>query len=124
VTKRPEGTRDDTGKERVRRRVRPGPLQRRATREGMQLALWQARGAFVPQETYMRHADRPTGPGKPLRERRDAVDEQEEIDEMETDAAPDATPPGDPGENARHADRNSHTDTAKDGAGDNASGGS
>jgi len=72
----------------------------------------------------MRHADRPSGPGKPIRERTDAVDEQEEIDEMEADAAGELPAPGDPGENARHADRNAHADTADDGAGDKASGGS
>ena len=35
-----------------------------------------------------------------------------------------ACAPGDPGENARHADRNAHANSAHDGAGDNASGGS
>src|SRR5947208_1634757 len=33
------------------------------------------------KETSMRHADRPSGPGKPLKERRDAVTAQEETDE-------------------------------------------
>ena len=71
----------------------------------------------------MRHADTPSGPGKPLKERRDAVTAQEESDEMAADAAGDAEPPGDPGESARHADRNAHANTGRDGAGDNASGG-
>ena len=68
----------------------------------------------------MRHADTPSGPGKPIDERRDAVTAQEEADEMAADAA-DA--PVDAGENARHADRNAHADEGRDGAGDNASGG-
>jgi hypothetical protein len=71
----------------------------------------------------MRHADRPSGPGKPLKERRDATTAQEESDEMAADAAGDAEPPGDPGESARHADRNAHAGSDRDGAGDNASGG-
>ena len=71
----------------------------------------------------MRHADRPSGPGKPINERRDATAAQEESDEMAVDAAGDAEPPVDPGENARHADRNAHADSERDGAGDNASGG-
>jgi len=70
----------------------------------------------------MRHADRPSGPGKPIKERRDATAAQEESDEMAADAAGDAEPPGDPGENARHADRNAHAKADRDGAGDNASG--
>jgi len=72
----------------------------------------------------MRHADRPSGPGKPIRERTEAVAEREELDEMEADAAGEAPAPGDPGENARHADRNAHAEDDGDGAGDNASGGS
>ena len=71
----------------------------------------------------MRHADRPSGPGKPIKERRDATVAQEESDEMAADSAGEAQPPGDPGESARHADRNAHADSARDGAGDNASGG-
>lgn len=71
----------------------------------------------------MRHADRPSGPGKPIKERRDATAAQEESDEMAADAAGDAEPPVDPGESAHHADRNAHADSDRDGAGDNASGG-
>ena len=71
----------------------------------------------------MRHADRPSGPGKPIKERRDATAAQEESDEMAADSAGDAEPPGDPGEKARHADRNAHANVDRDGAGDNASGG-
>jgi len=67
----------------------------------------------------MRHADTPSGPGKPMRERRDAVTAQEEVDEMAEDAAT----PVDAGEDARHADRNAHADRDRNGAGDNASGG-
>ena len=52
----------------------------------------------------MRHADRPSGPGKPTRERRDAVTAQEEADEM----AEDAGTPVDAEEDAQHADRNAH----------------
>ena len=71
----------------------------------------------------MRHADTPAGPGKPLRERTEAVTEQEEIDEME--AAPgDDTGSGVADENARHADRNAHGKEGRDGAGDDAGGGS
>jgi len=72
----------------------------------------------------MRNADSPSGPGKPLNERRDAVTEQEESDELAADNAGVADVPGDPGENARHADRNAHANSASDGGGDNASGGS
>ena len=72
----------------------------------------------------MRHADRPSGPGKPLKERAEAVTEQEGIDEMEGGARPDSPLGGPADRNARHADRNAHADTARDGAGDNASGGS
>ena len=72
----------------------------------------------------MRHADRPSGPGKPLTERRDAVAEQEEIDEMDTDL-PDRPQPGaDLAEGARHADRNAHAESDRDQGGDNAQGGS
>ena len=71
----------------------------------------------------MRHADTPSGPGKPIKERRDAVTAQEEADEMAADAEGDREPPGDPGENARHADRNAHANSDRDGAGYNASGG-
>jgi hypothetical protein len=71
----------------------------------------------------MRHADKPSGPGKPLKERRDATTAQEQSDEMAADAAGEAEPPGDPGESARHADRNAHANEGRDGAGDNASGG-
>jgi hypothetical protein len=65
----------------------------------------------------MRHADAPSGPGKPLNERRDAVAAQEESDEMAADDAGQADAPGDPGENARHADRNAHANPP--GGGDN-----
>ena len=73
----------------------------------------------------MRHADRPSGPGKPLKERRDAVTAQEETDELEADTSPTAPLPEDAGRNARHADRNAHRGgDDRDGAGDNADGGS
>jgi hypothetical protein len=76
------------------------------------------------KENAMRHADRPSGPGKPLTERRDAVAEQEEIDEMDA-GQPDAPQPGsDPAAAARHADRDAHAGSDRDGAGDNAEGGS
>jgi hypothetical protein len=70
----------------------------------------------------MRHADRPSGPAKPLNERREAVTQPEELDELATDSG--APEPEDAGENARHADRNAHANTDRDGAGDNAGGGS
>jgi hypothetical protein len=70
----------------------------------------------------MRHADRPSGPGKPLVERREATTEQEELDELAADT--EGREPEDAAENARHADRNAHSNTGRDGGGDNASGGS
>jgi len=70
----------------------------------------------------MRHADRPSGPGKPLRERQDAVTATEESDELAADLDPELSIPADPGESARHADRNAHANRDK-GDGDNASGG-
>ena len=70
----------------------------------------------------MRNADSPSGPGKPLNERRDAVTQQEEIDEMDSGVTPDTPLEGEPDVNARHADRNAHANTPRDGAGDNASG--
>lgn len=54
----------------------------------------------------MRHADRPSGPGNPLKERREAVTEQEEIDELEAETSPTAPLADDPGASARHAERN------------------
>jgi hypothetical protein len=42
---------------------------------------------------------------------------------MEGDAKPDTPLTGEADQNARHADRNAHANTARDGAGDNASGG-
>ena len=73
----------------------------------------------------MRHADRPSGPGKPLKERRDAVTAQEETDELEADDGSTSPPAGDPTRSARHADRKAHVGgAARDGAGDNADGGS
>ncbi|NUZ06635.1 hypothetical protein [Piscinibacter koreensis] len=62
-----------------------------------------------------RHADTPSGPGKPLAERRDAVAEQEELDEMQQDESADSQ--GDAIENARHADRNAHSNTDSDNRG-------
>ena len=56
----------------------------------------------------MRHADRPSGPGNPLKERREAVTEQEEIDELEAETQPTIPLADDPGASARHADRNAH----------------
>jgi len=52
----------------------------------------------------MRHADTPSGPGKPTRERSDAVTAQEEADEMAEDAGTTV----DAEEDARRADRNAH----------------
>jgi len=71
----------------------------------------------------MRHADRPSGPGKPLRERHDAVTAAEETDELAAERDPGLAIPADPGETARHADRNAHANRDKS-DGDNASGGS
>ena len=71
----------------------------------------------------MRHADRPSGPGKPLQERRDAVTAQEETDELAADDGSMPPTAEDPVRAARHADRNAHVGgAARDGAGDNADG--
>jgi hypothetical protein len=72
----------------------------------------------------MRHADRPAGPGRPLTERRDATTEAEELEETVEDLDPDVPVPEDAGRDARHADRNAHVKPGRDGAGDNAEGGS
>ena len=66
----------------------------------------------------MRHADTPSGPGKPTRERRDAVTAQEEVDEMAQDAGTALDAEAD----ARHADRNAHGNRDRDGSGDDAGG--
>jgi hypothetical protein len=61
----------------------------------------------------MPHANRPSGPGKPINERRDSVAEQEELDELSGDnstpgaaAEPEST---DAGPGARNAERAAHT---------------
>ena len=73
----------------------------------------------------MRQADRPSGPGKPLKERRDAVTAQEETDELEADDGSTSPQADDPTPRARHAARNAHVGgAARDGAGDNADDGS
>lgn len=60
----------------------------------------------------MPHANRPSGPGKPINERRDSVAEQEELEELAGDTTPAAsTEPAadDAGRGARHAERAAHT---------------
>jgi hypothetical protein len=57
----------------------------------------------------MRNANRPAGPGKLTNERRDAVVEQEEIDETLDEAQGVAdSPPRDPTRSARQAERDAH----------------
>lgn len=68
----------------------------------------------------MPDANRPSGPGKPIRERRDAVEEQEEIDELDAGRAADEpadASPIDPTRSARHAERDAHTPSDRDKAG-------
>jgi hypothetical protein len=91
----------------------------------MPLAARAFEAAAVPppcKEYRMRHADRPYGPGKPLRERTDAVTAAEESDELAADLDPELPLPADAGETARHADRNAHANRDKS-DGDNSSGG-
>ena len=58
----------------------------------------------------MRNANQPAGPGKPLNERREAVSEQEELDELNDGASGSASgQPVDPTRSARHAERDAHT---------------
>jgi hypothetical protein len=59
----------------------------------------------------MRSADRPSGPGSPLKEQREAVSEREGLDELAADEAgePVDTPAEDAAEAARHAERAAHT---------------
>jgi len=71
----------------------------------------------------MRHADRPSGPGKPLRERQDAVTAAEESDELAAAMSLLAIVRRDRSFSREDADRNAHANRDK-GAGDNASGGS
>jgi hypothetical protein len=57
----------------------------------------------------MSHANRPSGPGKPIQERRDATTEREELDET-LDEAQGTAAEGDtdPTRSARQAERNAH----------------
>lgn len=59
----------------------------------------------------MPHANRPAGPGTPKAEQRDAVVQQEGLDELLSpdDAADDTAPHPDPTTSARHAERAAHT---------------
>ena len=50
----------------------------------------------------MRNSNRPSGPGKPMQERRDSASEREEIDEMGGAQAEDST------RGARQAERDAH----------------
>jgi protein required for attachment to host cells len=56
----------------------------------------------------MRNANRPSGPNKPTKELTEAVTEQEERDELDSEARPDGAA-GDAVETARHAQRNART---------------
>jgi hypothetical protein len=56
----------------------------------------------------MPDSNRPSGPGKPTQQQRDAAIEQEEIDELAEDRFGDR--PGDPSAAARRAERDAHAD--------------
>jgi len=57
---------------------------------------------------------RPTGPGQPRQERRDAVAEREEIDELAVERNDDAAQHINPVSGARHAERDAHTPAGKE----------
>jgi hypothetical protein len=58
----------------------------------------------------MRHANRPSGPGKLITERRDDVAEREELEQIVDEAQGTAdAPPRDPARSARQAERDAHT---------------
>ena len=62
----------------------------------------------------MPHANRPSGPGRPIQERRDSAAEQEELEELSGDSpgAAESAPepePSDGGQAARNAERAAHT---------------
>ena len=53
----------------------------------------------------MPNAKRPAGPARPLNQKRDAVEEREELDELRRDSNPSADEAADPTRSARHAER-------------------
>jgi len=60
----------------------------------------------------MPHANRPSGPGKPINERRDRVAEQEELEELAGDSSPGAAAEpsaSDAGRATRNAERAANT---------------
>jgi cell division septum initiation protein DivIVA len=58
----------------------------------------------------MRHANRPSGPGKPIQERRGEVAEREELEQIVDEAQGSADSPlRDPTRSARQAERAAHT---------------
>ena len=68
----------------------------------------------------MRHANRPSGPSKPVAERRDAVMEREGRDELEVTSRVSSTggaQASDPSRNARQAERSAHTRSERGRAG-------
>ena len=67
----------------------------------------------------MTSADRPSGPGKPLQERREAATEQEELDELAAEQAgePVDAPAEEAAAAARHAERAAHTPSDAGGSG-------
>lgn len=71
----------------------------------------------------MRNADRPSGPGTPLNEQREAVTEREGLDELavEQSGQPVDAPAGDAAAAARHAERDAHTPADADSTGGGAS---
>jgi hypothetical protein len=65
----------------------------------------------------MKKANAPSGPGKSIKEQRDAVTEREEIDEIA------ATDDAQAQRNARHAERDAHTSSTPTGRGGGRAGG-
>jgi hypothetical protein len=57
----------------------------------------------------MRHANTPSGPGKPVAARRDAATQAEELAELGGEPAEGGTPQADGMRDARHAERAAHT---------------
>jgi len=57
----------------------------------------------------MPNAKRPSGPGRPAVERRDAAHEREELEELDTPDTPAADAERDPTRGPRTAERDAHT---------------
>jgi hypothetical protein len=71
--------------------------------------------SLIPQGMNMRNAKRPSGPGKPEKEVRDAVRVREELDELAASRNGDDAPAGrDPTRSARQAERDAHGGRTRD----------